>query len=98
MKKSQAQIACPDSGSRLVLRLSGTKRNDLLISCSEAERQGYCLLITSETRVLCHGKNFFVNPGKRSRLLSQPFLGEIIDLSRRTAESVFFKWGIYGIT
>jgi len=55
----------------------------------------YFLLFRSQLRVFSRGKNFLVNWG-RIHFLSEPFLGEIIDLSRKTAESVFFNWSFSG--
>ena len=48
----------------------------------------------AQRAVLCRGKDFFSKFLEGGSSLSGTFLGEIIDFSRRMAESAIFNWGI----
>jgi len=80
VKIPQSEIACPDSRSKHIMRLSDLKRYSLRTSFSEEPpgwRRDYPLLIASQSRVLCRGEQLLLRfSGEGSRLL-KPFRASV---------------------
>jgi hypothetical protein len=75
------ELPAPDSGSRLALCLSRKLMRSLLFVNSLS------------TASFVSREIFSCKPWEGIRFLSEPFLLEILDFSRRTAESTIFKLG-----
>jgi len=100
VKKSRSEIACPEYRSGLVLRLSTFKPNSFADFYLRRAGVSEELLIVNSLRTasFVSRERFFLQiMGTDFVSCPKPFLGEIIDFSRRTAESEIFNMRSDGI-
>jgi hypothetical protein len=91
VKIAWSRIACPDSGSGLVLCQSRTNRGSPRISCFPSAESKLPFLNSFPTASFVSLEDLFCEPWEVVCSLSEPFLERILDLSRRTGESEIFS-------